>query len=162
METTQNNTLNVLWRNTHLHRHHKTIQCVILHRVIEFKRKPFPFPGMNTCPIDQQIKHRKKHNTGKIRNHQSHCNRKSLIIEDSSGNATHKNQRSKHGNGSQGRTQHGCHHFTCSCYTGTTQWIAPLPVLDIFSVTIIELSIIIPNARINPDREMIFKDILKR
>ena len=82
----------------------KTVQCVILYRVIEFKRKPFPFSGMNTCPIDQQIKHRKKHNTGKIRNHQSHCNRKSLIIEDSSGNTTHKNQWSKHGNGSQVRT----------------------------------------------------------
>ena len=52
-----------------------------LNRVIEFKRKPFPFPGMNTCPIDQQIKHRKKHNTGKIRNHQSHCNRKSVSDE---------------------------------------------------------------------------------
>jgi len=33
---------------------------------------------------------------------------------------------------------------------------------DIFSVTIIELSIIIPNARINPASEMIFRDILHR
>ena len=30
----------------------------------------------------------------------------------------------------------------------------------IFSVTMIELSIIIPNARINPEREMMFSDIL--
>ena len=38
-------------------------------------------------------------NVRKIRNHQSHCNRKSLIIKDSSGNTTHKNQGSKYGNG---------------------------------------------------------------
>ena len=31
-----------------------------------------------------------------------------------------------------------------------------------FSVTIIELSIIIPNARIRPESEMIFSDILNR
>lgn len=33
---------------------------------------------------------------------------------------------------------------------------------EIFSVTIIELSIIIPKARINPAREMIFSDIWQR
>ena len=72
----------------------EAIQCVVLYRIIKFKRKPFP--GMNACPINQQIKHRKKHNTCEIRNHQSHCNRKGLIIEDSSGNTTHKNQGSKY------------------------------------------------------------------
>jgi hypothetical protein len=33
---------------------------------------------------------------------------------------------------------------------------------EIFSVTIMELSIIIPNARISPERDMIFRDILNR
>jgi len=47
---------------------------MIFYRVIEFKGKPLPFPGMDTGPVDQQIKYGKQHDTRKIRNHKSHCN----------------------------------------------------------------------------------------
>ena len=47
----------------------EAVQRVILDRVIKFERKPLPFPGADTCPVNQQIKHGKQHDTGEIRHH---------------------------------------------------------------------------------------------
>ena len=107
----------------------ETVQCMVFYRVIEFKGEPLPFPGMDTCTVDQQIKDGKQHDTCKIRHQQSYRNGESLVVEDGSGNAAHKNQGSEYGDGGQRRAQHGRHHFTCPRDTGTTQGISPFAVL---------------------------------
>ncbi len=107
----------------------ETIQCMVFYRIIEFKGEPLPFPGTDACAVDQQIKDGKKHDSRKIRHHQPYRDRESLVVENSSGNAAHKNQGGEYGDGSQRRTQHRSHHFTCSCNTGTPQGISPLPIL---------------------------------
>ena len=107
----------------------ETVQCMVFYRVIEFKGEPLPFPGMDTCTVDQQIKDGKQHDTCKIRHHQPYRDGESLVVEDGSGNAAHKNQGSEYGDGGQRRAQHGRHHFTCPCDTGTTQGISPFAVL---------------------------------
>ena len=107
----------------------EAVQRVILDRVIKFERKPLPFPGADTCPVNQQIKYGKQHDTGEIRHHQSYSDGKSLIKEDSACNTAHKNQRGKDGNSRQRRTQHGGDHFTGSRHTGTAQGVSPFTVL---------------------------------
>ena len=107
----------------------EAVQRVILDRVIKFERKPLPFPGADTCPVNQQIKHRKQHDTGEIGHHQAYSDGKSLIKENSACNTAHKNQRGKDGNSRQRRTQHGGDHFTGSRHTGTAQGVSPFTVL---------------------------------
>ena len=107
----------------------EAVQRVILDRVIKFERKPLPFPGADTCPVNQQIKYGKQHDTGEIRHHQSYSDRKSLIKENSACNTAHKNQRGKDSNSRQRRAQHGGDHFTGSRHTGTAQGVSPFTVL---------------------------------
>ena len=107
----------------------KTVQRMVLYRVIESERKPLPFSGTDACTVDQQVKDGKKHDSRKIRHHQPHRDREGLVIEDGSGNATHKNQGSEYGDGSQRGAQHGSHHFARSRDTGTPQGISPFTIL---------------------------------
>jgi hypothetical protein len=102
---------------------------MVFYWVIESERKPLPFSGTDACTVDQQVKNGKKHDSRKIRHHQPYRDRESLVIEDGSGNATHKNQGSEYGDGSQRGTQHGSHHFARSRDTGTPQGISPFTIL---------------------------------
>ena len=135
----------------------ETIECMILYRIIDSDtREPW---FAQSRPVNQHIEHRQQHDAREVRNHQSNGYRESLIVENGSGNTTHKNQWYKHRNGSQRGTEHrgSCHLIQArfSEYPLSRYW-------EIFSVTMMELSIIIPSARINPDRDMMFSDILNK
>ena len=139
----------------------EAVQSMFFQRIINFQPQPLR-TTFDPGTIDQHIQNRKQHDTGEIRDHQSYRNGKSLIVEDSTRDTTHKYQRYKYSNRRKRRTQHRSHHLTCSRHAGSPQRIPFSLYCDIFSVTIIELSIIIPSARISPDREMILRDILHR
>ena len=107
----------------------ETVQCMVFYRVIECKGEPLPFPGTDTCTVDQQVKDGKQHDTGKIRHQQPDRDGESLVVEDGSGNAAHKNQGGEYGDGGQRGAQHGRHHLAGPCDTGTAQGIPPFAVL---------------------------------
>ena len=140
----------------------EAVQSMFFQRIINFQPQPLR-TTFDPGTIDQHIQNRKQHDTGEIRDHQSYRNGKSLIVKDSTRDTTPKYQRYKYGDCRKRRTQHRSHHLTCSPPRRLSATNNPFPLYcDIFSVTIIELSIIIPSARISPDREMILRDILHR
>ena len=77
----------------------KALQPVILQYFLKVSSQPIMFPYRNT--EEQKIKHRQQHDSRKIRYHQSGRDRKRLIHENSSCDATHKHQRNKHRNRGQ-------------------------------------------------------------
>ena len=89
----------------------------------------FCHPATVAIRIYQLVKHRQQSNTRKITHHQSHGNRKSLVIKNSTGNSTHKHQRHKHGNCCKRRTKHRCNYFRCTQFASLLKRFATGAVL---------------------------------
>jgi len=105
----------------------ETYKPLVLQEIFEAGSKPVVLPYTHT--VEQYIQHRQQHDTSKIRDQQSRCDRKCFIHENGTGYPTHEHQRYEHRYSGKRRTKHGRNHFRSSRHSCTFQRIPLLPVL---------------------------------
>lgn len=131
-----------------------------LYQIVDSHIETLMFDVRNT--VYQFVEYRQQHDSREIGNHQTDGDGKGLVEEDRSCYSAHEHKRNEDGNCRKSGTQHRSNYFGRPFIASLFQRVSSCPVLGNVSVTMIELSIIIPKARINPEMEMIFSDILQR
>lgn len=138
----------------------EAVQCMLFYQIVDSHIEILMFDVRNT--VYQFVEYRQQHDSREIGNHQTDGDGKGLVEEDRSCYSAHEHKRNEDGNCRKVELSIGVITSVVPLLQASSSESPRVLYWVMFSVTMIELSIIIPKARINPEMEMIFSDILQR